>query len=145
LKQFHQAGFTLLEILIASVILFTMLSLGAVGFKNARMNSEHAADTVFLLAPLPLVLDTIQLQIREKADAVLQGEGSLQGVSYSWIAEEISFLPPQPKYIVETSTFVEYPQRFRLYQVTLTLTYRTKSRTFNYREVAWRSALSNQP
>lgn len=137
-------GFTLIEVLIAAMIMIAVLTLTAMSFQSARSSNEAAAKTLQLLAPLPLITDTIRAQIREKATDSLNGDGSLNGVSYSWSATTEVFAAAPPAYSAENDEYTPYPKRFRLYLVKLTLSAGRKSESFEYKEFAWtqRSAIS---
>jgi prepilin-type N-terminal cleavage/methylation domain-containing protein len=130
-------GFTLVEVLIASVILLAVLSLTANSFSQSRINSKQAENVVLLHAPLPFILDTIRQQIRDNPIAELNGDGAFQQVEFSWSATTEHFMPPPNSMIVENLQTVAYQPRFRLYSVHLQLRYQSKTREFNYKEIAW--------
>jgi type II secretory pathway pseudopilin PulG len=137
-------GFTLIEVLIAAMIMIAVLTLTAMSFQSARNSNEAAASTLQLLAPLPLITDTIRSQIRDRAEESLNGDGSLNGVRYSWSATTEIFAPPPPAYSAENNEYTPFAKRFRLYLVKLTLTTGNKSESFEYKELAWlqRSSIS---
>ncbi|MBU2225651.1 MAG: prepilin-type N-terminal cleavage/methylation domain-containing protein [Gammaproteobacteria bacterium] len=130
-------GFTLVEVLIASVILMAVLSLTANSFSQSRINSQQAENVVLLHAPLPFILDTIRQQIRDNPIAELHGDGAFQQVEFRWSATTEHFLPPPNSMIVENLQTVTYQPRFRLYNVNLQLRYLSKTREFNFKEIAW--------
>lgn len=136
-------GFTLIEVLIATMIMIAVLTLTSMSFQSARNSNEAAANTLQLLAPLPLITDTIRAQIRERATESLNGDGSLNGVSYSWSATTEVFAAPPPAYSAENNEYTPFPKRFRLYLVKLTLSAGSKSETFEYKELAWQQRSSN--
>lgn len=130
-------GFTLIEVLIAMTILLTVLSMAVMGFSTMRRSSENAANTIQLLAPLPLVMDTVKAQIRQNPVETLNGDGAFDGVHFRWSAKTLQFLSPPDSYVVESAQTIEHEPRYRLYLVELELSYQTKTRTFNYKELAW--------
>jgi type II secretory pathway pseudopilin PulG len=130
-------GFTLIEVLIAAVIMIAVLTLTSMSFRSAQNNNLAAASTLRLLSPLPLITDTISAQIRERAEENLNGDGFLNGVQYSWTAKTELFSPPPPAYSAENDEYTHYPKRFRLYLVKLTLTNGKKTEQFEYKELAW--------
>ncbi len=132
-----QRGFTLLEILLAMVLLFSALAIVSDGFQASRLNSQQAAENITMLAPLPLILDAVRQQIRETKGQAPSGDGSINQVKYSYSAELLQQAAPPAKYQVETGTELRYQPRFMLYQVRLTLNYRQRSRVLEFREVAW--------
>lgn len=130
-------GFTLIEVLIAAAIMFSVLAVAAVSFKTARQSSDKAAETVLLLAPLPLIMDTIRTQIRTNPLESLHGDGSFSGVRYAWSAETQFFLAPPSFVEPESLTLIQYEPRYRLYEVQLTLMHGVQERQFVYKELAW--------
>lgn len=133
----NNRGFTLIEVLIAAAIMFSVLAVTAVSFKTARQSSDKAADTILLLAPLPLIMDTIRTQIRANPLENLNGDGAFSGVQYRWTAETQLFLAPPSFVEPESLAKIQYEPRYRLYKVQLTLTYGAQERQFIYKELAW--------
>lgn len=131
-------GFTLIEVLIAAVIIITVLSLAAMSFSNARLNSEKASDTLQLLAPVPIIMDTIREQIRNEVSSDrLTGDGAIDGVQYRWQAIVESAGSPPDNFDVEQGVVVRYKPRYKLYLVELALSFGSKSETFEFKELAW--------
>lgn len=130
-------GFTLIEVLIASVIMLAVLSLAANLFAQARLSSQKAQDSIMMQSPLALILDTIRQQIRQNPQDLMNGDGSIDEVQYTWSATTELFLPPPDNFISESSQVVSYSPRFRLYQVQLELSYRSAFRSYQFKEVAW--------
>jgi len=135
--QRNNRGFTLIEVLIAAVIMFAVLALTAVSFKTARQSSEKAANVVNMLAPLPLIMDTIRTQIRSNPLENLHGDGAFSGISYQWQADSQLFLSPPNIIDPETMLATNYQPRYRLYQVNLTLSLGNQQRQLSYKELAW--------
>jgi prepilin-type N-terminal cleavage/methylation domain-containing protein len=133
------SGFTLIEVLVATIILLTVLSVAALSFTNIRKNVEQAEHVITMLSPVPFITDTIRSQIRQNPVEELHGDGSFQGVSFTWSAKSELFLPPPEGFVVESMTVVPYKPRYFLYDVVLDLTYRGKTRHFEYKEVGWLS------
>lgn len=136
----HKEGFTLVEVLVASVIMFTVLTVATALFSNARNSSEKAQNTIHALAQVSFILDTIRTQIRDNPQEKILGEGQLQQVNYQWNAQAAVFKPPQDYLMVETMEVIKYQPRFYLYDVTLILKYKHKEDTFMFREIAWKNA-----
>lgn len=131
------SGFTLIEVLIATVIMFSLLTTAAMVFKSARLSSEHAADVVSMVAPLPFITDTIREQIRQNPAPELNGDGKIEDIEFYWTATSTIFLPPPEQIVVETMQQLKYKPRFHLYEVTLKLQRGKRFRDFFYKELAW--------
>ena len=134
------AGLTLIEVLIASVMIFTVMTVVSEGYQASLLASRKATELDVLLAPLPLVLNKIQTDLRETRDkdlSELQGDGTILKVGYRYRARSEKFLSPVPGYDFATDQIRDYAPRYHLFLVTLTLEFGSTTRTFRYREVAW--------
>ena len=142
IRRQKQLGFTLIEVLIAAVIMFTVLATATLSFRGALVASERATRTTELLAPLPWITSTIRDNLRDRVleapTPEYSGDGALFGVDYRFRAELVSFAPPPPRFDPDVADFIEYAPRFGLYDVELTLEREGESSSFIYQELAWR-------
>ncbi len=136
-----QLGFTLIEVLIAAVIMFTVLATASLSFRGAVTASERASRTTELLAPLPWITSTIRDSLRDRVleapTPEYSGNGALFGVDYRFHAELVRFGSPPPRFDPDAMDFVEYAPRFGLYDVELTLDREGETSSFIYQELAW--------
>jgi len=135
----REQGFTLIEVLIAATILFTVLAVASETYRNALLASSKAQTLVEMLTPLPLMTSSIRNQLRANPVERLQGEAELLGVQYHWEAVTARYGAPAPRFDPDEAEFIEYGQRYRLYDVTLELSLRGQQRTYLYQELAWES------
>jgi prepilin-type N-terminal cleavage/methylation domain-containing protein len=133
----RQAGFTLLEVLIAATILFTVLAVATETYRNALLASSRAEGLVNLLTPLPLITSAIRGQLRSNPVEKLDGNAELLGVRYEWEAMTVRHGSPARRFDPDFADFRDYPQRFRLYDVRLKLARGGQERVFLYQELAW--------
>jgi Tfp pilus assembly protein PilV len=134
----HAKGFTLVEVLIAAVILFTALSLSAVTIKTLRQSSAQAEKVIKTLQPARMIALTIQQQIRNNPQDTMSGNGTLYDVSYQWRAVVIKTGSPPPRFDVETSTTgAGLSERFWLYEVEMELNYADRTEQLQFKELAW--------
>lgn len=137
-----QRGFTLIEVLIAAVIMFTVLATATLSFRGTLTASERATRTTELLAPLPWITSTIRDSLRDKVleapTPEYSGDGAIFGVDYRFHAELVRFGSPPPRFDPDAQDFIEYAPRFGLYDVELTLEREGYSSSFIYQELAWR-------
>lgn len=137
-----QRGFTLVEVLIAAVIMFTVLATATLSFRAALTASERATRTTELLAPLPWITSTIRDDLRDRVLEMptpeYSGDGALFGVDYRFRAELVSFAPPPSRFDPDVADFIDYAPRFGLYDVELTLEQEGETSSFIYQELAWR-------
>ena len=133
----RQRGFTLLEVLIASTILFTTIALVSETFRAAMRSSAKAEGVVTMLTPLPLITSSIRSQLRSNPVDHLEGGANLLGVDYRWSATAVRYGSPAPRFDPDDGGFRDYPPRFRLYDVRLELHCLGQNRLYEYQEVAW--------
>lgn len=132
-----ERGFTLVEVLIAAVIMFTVLATATVSLRGAMYASERASKTTELLAPLPFITPTIREILRDNPSPERSGEGAMFGVEYRFHASTARFGSPPARFDPDVTDFVEYPPRFRLYDVELELERDGEKESFIYQELAW--------
>ena len=132
-----QRGFTLLEVLIAATILFTVLAVATETYRNSLLASSRAEGLVSMLTPLPLITSSIRSHLRSNPVEKLDGRSELLGVSYEWEATTIRYGSPPRRFDPDATDFITYQPRFRLYDVRLKLRRAGQERAFLYQEVAW--------
>lgn len=132
-----RAGFTLVEVLIASVILFATVTVIAESYRSSLAAGQRATITAEMLTPLPLITSTIRKQLRERPDERLRGDGELLGVGYFFEAVTVRFEPPPPTFDATIEDVRVFAPRYRLYDVRLSLERRSIQRQFLYQELAW--------
>jgi type II secretory pathway pseudopilin PulG len=137
MRAIKQQGFTLLEVLVASIIMIAVISITALSFQSARRSSETASATLEMLAPLPLISDTIKAQIRANPIEILHGTGQFDGVTYKWQAKTLLFSSAPSSYDAENDVKITFAPRYRLYQVELTLTLANKTEYFQFNAISW--------
>jgi len=133
-----QHGFTLVEVLIAAVIMFMVLATATLSLRTAMHASERATATAELLAPLPWITPVIREILRNDPAAERSGEGRLYGVMYRFRANIVRLGAPPTRFDPDATDFVEYAPRFALYDVELELEHDGETMTFIYQELAWR-------
>ena len=131
------SGFTLIEVLIASVILFASITVVAESYRTNLAASRRASITAEMLTPLPLITGTIRTQLRDQPGERLVGNGTVLGVKYSFEAVSVRFEPPPPIIDPDADGLRFFPPRYRLYDVRLLIEHRALRRQFIYQELAW--------
>jgi len=133
----RQRGFTLLEVLIAATILFTVMAVATETYRNSLLASGRAQGLVTMLTPLPLITSAIRNQLRSNPVEKLDGRAELLGVEYEWEATTVRYGSPPYRFDPDVTDFVSYPKRFRLYDIRLKLRLAKQQREFLYQEIAW--------
>jgi len=133
----RQAGFTLIEVLIAATILFTAIAVISETYRTAMLSSRRADTVATMLTPVPLIVSAIRSTLRDDPAERRAGESEMMGVRYRYEATTALFAPPPRRFDPDTTVFTDYPPRFRLYDVRLTLDFRGQERVYLYQELAW--------
>lgn len=137
--EMNARGFTLIEVLIAAVILFITLSTAAVSYQTIVSSNLRAENIVSVQTIIPLARMNIHQHLREKTDLGQQeqGNGAIGDWTYNWVANRVSYTPPAERFDPFLADFTEYKPRFHRFEITLTLNADDFSRTVSYEELAW--------
>lgn len=136
----QQSGFTLIEVLVAGFILFLVISAATFVYRGATLSSQKAESSLYINGMLPLVADKVQAIIRAEGQGnitELTGQGEMAEVSYVWSATVTEYRAAPAQILPESTVVTTQPNRFKLWQLTLNLTYRQHEREFRYLEFSW--------
>ena len=130
------SGFTLLEILVAMTILFATIVTGMLAFQNNMASSIKAAEVMHILSQIDAVRSNIRFTLQHEQ---ITSDTDLfsQDVAINWQAEEQAYLAPAPTFDEARGSYNSYGPRYHLYAVTLTMSYGSSQRVFNYEELIW--------
>ncbi|TDP40233.1 prepilin-type N-terminal cleavage/methylation domain-containing protein [Idiomarina aquatica] len=129
-------GFTLIEVLVASVILMGAIAVANAVYSNAVEATLKSRAALELNKNLPIVLANVRREVRE-APTKSNGSGQVFGLSYQWTKELVEKAAPPPQFDVDERRMVRYEEKFSLWLVTLNVQYQGKTRTFELNEVTW--------
>jgi Tfp pilus assembly protein PilV len=133
----RQSGLTLVEVLIAAVILFASLTMAALTITSLRSNSASAEQVIATLQPARMIAISLRQQIRDNPLPQLEGRGQLAGVDYYWQANIIQRGSAPEQFDFDSGSSSAPPERFILYLVKLQLHYRGKTEELEFKELAW--------
>jgi type II secretory pathway component PulJ len=136
----RQSGFTLMEVLIAGLILFMTISTTTLIYRGAMLSSQKAEQTLVLNGYLPFAMEQIEQEMRQQKYAdqtLLQGSGNLLASRYNWQAKQLLAKRPLPRLGASSTELIEQPARFKLWQVHLTLKYGGGEKRFSYKELTF--------
>lgn len=138
MKKINSQGFTLIEVLIASIILFMFIVMASQAFSQSALTSRKAERAIKAAGIVPLLIDNIKSQISaEKSVADVSGRGQLEEVTYQWKASLVERKPPVPGFDPLHEEFRSYQEKYNLWQVDLTTTVGDYQRHWIYEEISW--------
>jgi type II secretory pathway pseudopilin PulG len=98
----NAVGFTLIEVLIAAVILFSALAITAELYSASNLAAQKASEKAHFFQISPIAITAIKTKIRELTDNKTLSEFSNQvtisGVHFKWQARRIAFKARVPEY-----------------------------------------------
>lgn len=128
-------GFTLIEVLIAAIILFSSLAITAQLFSASSLSADKAAATAQYYQQSELVITTIKSQLRERykrnKNIDLKGEIQAAGQLYIWQAAKTASIAPP----MDIDDVIPPEPRFARFLVTVELI--SKGKSFQFETVAW--------
>ncbi|MCQ8879455.1 type II secretion system GspH family protein [Pseudoalteromonas shioyasakiensis] len=128
-------GFTLIEVLIAAVILFSSLAITAQLYSASSLSAEKAANAAKYYQSAELVITNIKSQLRERFEDTKQEEynglTTVFGFQYEWHAITQSKITPPASIDDDVPQLPRYP----VFLVTVNSSKGDKS--FEFRVVAW--------
>ncbi len=132
------AGFTLVEVLIAAVILFSALAITADIYKASSFTANRVTQKANYYQATPGVISTIKSEIRalskQQKLAEYSGEFISAGVEYQWQATRTSF-KSRVKGVDES---FEPPLQFGLYTITVLARQGERTpETFSFKAATW--------
>ncbi len=130
-------GFTLIEVLVASFILFLVLAAITMVYRGALLSSNKAERTLQYSSLVEPISEQIRLQLQSSTNNELQGQGSMGVINFTWSARQ-AFQAKAPALLdAESGELSQGNKTFRLWHITLTLQLKTSSREYHFSEVSW--------
>jgi prepilin-type N-terminal cleavage/methylation domain-containing protein len=134
----NMSGFTLVEVLVASVILFSVIATVSMVYRGAFLSSEKANNHINISGVLPSVLANIRTDIRDNSlENSLSGKSEAWGVNYQWQASVIEQKYPPKKFDDFTHQISKAKIYYKLWQVSLTLEYNGLTKQHVFKELSW--------
>lgn len=139
-------GFTLVEVLVAGLILFLTLGAGLRAYEVAMNGSYRAAQHLKMLQVTEFVQAHIHKAINDEVQDAeqtgrqineLAGQTNLMEVAINWQAVLFERGSPPRRYDENIGAEADFEPRFFKFQVTLRLTLNKRAQSFTYTELAW--------
>lgn len=141
-------GFTLIEVLVAMVILTLSIAVALNAYQVALEGSRKAAERLSVEKLIPAVRTHVTKALRDKVEVTasqqIEGQTYLGAVDVLWSATKSQSAPPPPKLDPDMGGSINYGDRYYLYEVVVRLEKGKKVVTFNFNEVAWGKSLETE-
>ncbi len=132
-------GFTLVEVLVASIILFATITIGTVAYRTTVAQAKRTASVVLLCAAVPDIVE----DIRTKIPSETEGKGSYSKyIIYEWTAKSVrTGNTVEGPFDMETGALDMGSYTLTLYEVQLQASYVrppfTSTQSFTFTELTW--------
>lgn len=139
-KKNKCSGFTLIEVLIATIILVASLAAISLLYRGALISSEKATTHIEASGYIPSILASIRQEIQHKgsgAETEVSGVGQAWELGYVWQAKMISFMPPAPIFSPDSGVDEHFPNKYKLWEVELTIKLKSLEKTYSFNELSW--------
>ena len=95
-------GFTLIEVLISAVILFSALAITAELYAASSLTAQKASEKAHFYQISPIAISAIKSQLRklseDRKQAQFSSELNISGILYTWQAQRIAFKARAPDF-----------------------------------------------
>jgi prepilin-type N-terminal cleavage/methylation domain-containing protein len=113
----NNSGFTLIEVLIASIILFSAISITAELYTSSSLSAEKASSKAKFYQLSPMAVSAIKADIRQLSEnrklTEFSGDFTISGISYNWQAQRTIF----KSRAADVSDFEPSPPQFGIFEV----------------------------
>ena len=135
----RQRGFSLIEVLVASVILFAVITTVTLIYRGGLLASAKATRSIELIGAAPAIASQITDTLQSSRGSIATGGGSQGEVTFVWEAER---LDQGVVLSVETVGLEDLgadsdADKVVLWRVRFTITLNEFSRRFEYTEITW--------
>jgi prepilin-type N-terminal cleavage/methylation domain-containing protein len=131
-------GFTLIEVLIASLILFVAISSATIVFSGAVKSKQNATSAITNYAYVPILIEHISVQVRRASDneTTLDGQGYLLGADYRWQAT-IERQAPIKRGPLGASGPTDSSRRVLFWRINLNVKHNNKEQDYSFNVTGW--------
>lgn len=133
-------GFTLIEVLIAGVILFMVIAATTMVYRSALLSSNKAQDVLAISGYIPQIVDNITDQLQQQdtgTQTSLQGQGLSMQINYNWQGRLIQAKGAPSVLDSFTGELLAQPARYRLWQIELELKLGSTTRIYQYEDFTY--------
>ena len=136
-------GFTLIEVLVASVILFASIAAVTMVYRGAYLSSAKAEQHVTLAGLVPIILANAMQDIRAQGNSLeteITQNGRVWGTKYKWQANLIAFKSAPKRFDPDDGKYITQPAKYKLWQVKLQIDHKSTTQHYEFHELSWTDA-----
>jgi len=133
----NQKGFTLIEVLVASFILFLVIAAITMVYRGALLSSHKAERSLQFSSLVEPISEQIRLNLQSPTNNEVQGQGSMGAITYNWSAIQAFQAKSPPLFDAEQGSVTQGAKTFKLWDITLELQLKTATRNYHFSEVSW--------
>ncbi|PHI38626.1 hypothetical protein CBQ28_03665 [Pseudoalteromonas sp. GCY] len=140
MPQNNSRGFTLVEVLVASVILFSTITAVTLIYRGALLSSTKATQSVRITGVLPVATEQIGYMIRRQTSGEvtdLSGRNVFWGVQVEWTANRTDYRSAPSIFNFDTGRDEEQPKKYFLWHVSARFSLENYQRDYEFTEISW--------
>lgn len=126
-------GFTLLEVLVASLILAMAISIASLAYQTGLTAERVAEKKVYKASVLRFIKEAIVEEIRKRPD-LREGEGDWGSFSYQWTIQKRFEKWSKSGFDLESNTNVEMGRKLQLLSISLDV----DGEEYEFTHLAWK-------
>lgn len=128
-----QRGFTLLEVLVASLILFMAIAIVSMAYRTGLTAERAAEKKVFKTSVLRFMKEAIVEEIRVRPESK-QGEGNWGKLSYQWSVDKRFEKWSKSGFDLESGSNVEMGRKLQLLDISIDV----DGEEYEFTHLAWK-------
>lgn len=133
-----QQGFTLIEVLVASFILFLVIASVTMVYRGALLSSFKAEQVLRFSSMVEPISEQIRSQIKDASgEGDKQGNGAMGELTYHWSATVSQQGTAPEQFNFESGEVEAGKVTFYLWHIELQLQFKTATRQYQFTEVTW--------
>lgn len=132
-----QKGFTLIEVLVASFILFLVIAAITMVYRGALLSSHKAERSLLFSSLVEPISEEVRLTLQSSTVNEVQGQGSMGEITFNWSAIEVFQAKIPPLVDAERGISTQGSKVFRLWDITLELQLNSATRNYYFSEISW--------
>ncbi|WP_286271764.1 type IV pilus modification PilV family protein [Thalassotalea hakodatensis] len=137
-RYVYSRGFTLIEVLVASFILFLVIASITLVYRGAILSSGKAERTLLFSAAVETISESIKANIQaSNQQEIMEDQGQWGRVTFSWIAKPAYISAPPERISLASGELEKSINQFVLWNIELQLSIDKAIREYHFNEVSW--------